>query len=408
LLERMWAVLNDGEASPMLLTGEAGAGKTWLARRFATELPAPWRAATVDLGAAMNARDLLNLIGHSLGISLGNRLGAARLACQDALEDEAAEGRSWLLVLDEVHRASASAWDEIRAIANGQARSAGFRAILILGRTPLARTVMTTGFGGLAPGLLVHLHLWPLDLDEARDLLGTDQFTDEEALEELHRDARGNPAMLLRLARRRSELRRPDARSLPQRPHGYGVAEIEPASAAAMPQITTSRRTDNPTSSQAAAELSPSSRAGIGPPLIPTKAPLRIEDGLVEVGWDGDLAAESDETGQESPSSAPVVDGEWPYREAPIQDHYAALQARAEQARNEAQQFALAEEARSPLGQEMLPDADKSFQDAASGAVAAQHQKPEPALPAASIRAEGQHEFAPYSQLFNRLRHSKS
>ena len=63
----------------------------------------------------------------------------------------------------------------------------------------------TRDFGGFAPDVGAHLHLPPLDLDEARELLaftGHDHDQADRVLEELHRDARGNPSGLLRLARR--------------------------------------------------------------------------------------------------------------------------------------------------------------------------------------------------------------
>src|SRR5437762_10366163 len=59
----------------------------------------------------------------------------------------------------------------------------------------------------LATRLSLHLHLMPLDLDEARELLklpGRAGHWADSALEALHRDALGNPARLLRLAEARS------------------------------------------------------------------------------------------------------------------------------------------------------------------------------------------------------------
>ena len=68
--------------------------------------------------------------------------------------------------------------------------------------------------------LRCHLHLPPLDLDEARELLefaGQDHIAADRALEELHRDARGNASGLLRLAQREAGAMAAHRRALPDR-----------------------------------------------------------------------------------------------------------------------------------------------------------------------------------------------
>ena len=406
-LKRLRALVGQSEIGPVLITGEAGSGKTWLARRFAGELPTGWRAVTVDLGAAMNALEFLRLIGNSLGVTVGSRLGAARLRCQAVIEDEAAEGRRWLLVIDEAHRAAPDVWDEIQVIVNRQGRPGGFGAIFILGRTALARAFSTTSLSGLAPGLLTHVHLLPLDLDELRDLLGGAELIDERALEELHRDAQGNAGMLLRLVRTRSDVWRPGpVVAAPHRLSRPAVQVLERSRPAGLKLPDVPEKDAERTSHPAAERVLEAPSEAVASALIPTKPPLRVEDGLVEVGWDGDLATEFDETGTEPVTSAPFVADERPYHEEPIVDHYAALQARAEQTRNQARLADLAEESgAAPAETEHAQGAEPD--EGTGGEELARRTSAESALPASGIRVEGQHEFAPYSQLFTRLRHSK-
>ena len=119
--------------------------------------PACWPLASrvaqrlhVDLTRAMTALDFLQLIGHSLGLPLAERLGAARARLHSVLHDDDVDGRRWLLVVDEAHRGSPVVWDEIQALVNQSGRPGGFAALVVLGDTDLARALATRGFGGFA------------------------------------------------------------------------------------------------------------------------------------------------------------------------------------------------------------------------------------------------------------------
>ncbi len=404
-LDRLEHAIAAGPTGPFLITGEAGAGKTWLARRLVHDLPACWRSVSVDLAMAMDGLELLRLIAHALGRSIKNRLGAARLQVHAALEDEAADGRRWLLVVDEAQRGSALAWDEIRAIINRMGQPGAFAAVAIVGRTELARVGSTLRQSACASALSVHVHLTPLDVDEASELLecgDCDDLEQRHALEELHRDSGGNPGVLLRLAQTHTG---------PWRSASTSGSRSVPAGPAQphQPSASPPRLTSNvPARDQRPAAAQPRSDERIVDvqssmlPLIPSRPPLRDEDGLVEVGWDGELEGELDATdGEGAPSGAGSSDDPV-FGEESIEDRYARLQAWMEQTRSQGRA------ALSPtldahhgmpaglVGPEELAEVE-STTEAESPADAARP----------AVRAEGQHEFAPYSQLFTRFRQSK-
>src|SRR5437588_22000 len=52
-LDRLWASFRGGLSAPVLITGEPGAGKSWLVRRFAEGLDAGWRSAEVEMTSAL-------------------------------------------------------------------------------------------------------------------------------------------------------------------------------------------------------------------------------------------------------------------------------------------------------------------------------------------------------------------
>jgi general secretion pathway protein A len=125
-----------------------------------------------------------------------------------------------------------------------------------------------------------------------------------------------------------------------------------------------------------------------------------VEEGLIEVGWDGNIEAEAATPDADAPlDQGPVV--QVPAADPPgeefVEDHYAALQAWTEWARNRSRtpsQTAVGASAGPPAAGE--PDHE----------VEAEREFSEGRSFVQGIRVESQHEHAPYSQLFTRLRQS--
>jgi len=408
-LERVRAAVENGQAGPVLITGEPGAGKTWQACRLAALLPDDWRTLFVDLARAMNALDFLRLVGHALGVTVTNRLGAARLLLRAVLQDEATDGRRWLLVVDEAHLGSAAVWDEIQAIVNQLGRPSGFAALLVLGQTELARALSTRSYSAFTSRLSLHVHLMPLDLDEARDLLGYPGRTSaalELAIEELHRDACGNPGKLLRLARLRPGLWQPGSdRDQRRQAHAQKRLPTTHLMRAGEPAVIAD---DEPVSDPAIGRERAAKARSDAAPLIPAKPPIRDEDGLVEVGWEGDMESELVQAGGVSTGPRPSLADDPSFNEELIEDRYAALQAWAEWTRSQGRSAGEKpttqsdQPGRSPprtVGPEEATGSDPAgpFDPPAAAG-------PPAAIPPAGVRAESQHEFAPYSHLFTRLR----
>ena len=126
------------------------------------------------------------------------------------------------------------------------------------------------------------------------------------------------------------------------------------------------------------------------PALVPSKPPLRDEEGLVEVGWEGDL--DDEVSAVEPPPGDPVrfASHDSPLYEELIEDHYAALQALSERTRSEARLTTNAPGA----------DTRETSAEIPAGSSVAPEQSPDGRSSAAAaagpggIRAEGQHELA--------------
>jgi general secretion pathway protein A len=307
------------------------------------------------------------------------------------------------LVVDEAHRGAPAVWEEIHALTNQLGRPGGFASLILVAATELIRDLRMRPLDAWVTRVRLHLHLMPLDLDEARELLrcwGRAGTVAEPALEELHRDALGNPGRLLALLE--------SQQGAPPPGRGEPVLRDREATASESPRLagSTDPRPLKPMAATPAATAMtvPSQEAGPArsPSLIPTKPPIRLEEGLVEVGWDGDLEAElmhadgSPTDRVDSPTD--VTDSHVEL----VEDRYAALQAWAEWTRNR-ERSPDAGSAAAPSG--TLDEAIRSAETTLGEGPAPPSVSSRAASPA-SIRAESPREFAPYSQLFTRLRQS--
>jgi type II secretory pathway predicted ATPase ExeA len=408
-LEQVRVALEEGHG-PVLVTGEPGAGKSWLAERVAALLPSAWSVATVDLASALGAIDFLRLVADPLGVAGGGGVADARLRLRAALADDAADGRRWLLVVDEAQRGSPAVWDEVQSIVHRLGRPGGFAALLLLGQTELLRELAGRRRSGFAASVILHVHLVPLDLDEARELLGFGDGASaavEAAVENLHRDARGNAGRMVRLIQSRPELvsatgERPrigagSGVAVRGTPPSFGLAVLsDPAEAPESPEDV-----PRPARLEQAAAAPPAGST----PLFPVKPPIRAEEGLVEVGWGGELESELEPDANTSLSAAADPARDSGVREELVEDRYAALQAWTEWTRNQARPVA-GGDASSPAPEETETEDSFDSESAGVGDAAAAVGSPG-SMASAGLRAEGQHEFAPYSQLFTRPRESK-
>jgi type II secretory pathway predicted ATPase ExeA len=340
---------------PVLLTGDAGVGKTWLWRHLGAGSPPSRRWLGVDLTPADTPADFYRLVGHGLGL-LEPEASTSRVGLVDFLAERSDAGDRPALVVEEAHNLSAAVWEEVRVLANRLGEAGGFAGLVLVGQTPLARRFATRPFAAIESRLAARVHLGPIDADEARELLtrlrpGRTWSLDE--VEALHRDAAGNPGRLLRRVGP-AEVDRPVKSPLP-RPIPGPAPEPPAPTAASVP---------SPISS-----LMGQSR----PPLI-------VEDHVIEVGW----SPESDPLGEDEGEAETT--GDPSTSEEEVRDHYAALQAWREWSENQARRGLAtpgpAIEPGAPVGPEPVTS---------------------PLANRPKIWADGEQSFAPFGQLFSRM-----
>lgn len=338
---------------PLLLSGEAGVGKTWLSERLASITPAEWRWLVVNVSPALDAFGFSSLLLNGFGLEAAPHLAGAQGLIADVLREASADGRRWGLTIEEAHNASPELYEEVRLLDNALGRDAGFSGILLVGQTVMERARATRSTRALEARLAARVHLRPLDLDEfaawTSRLPGVRALREDE-IEFFHRAVHGNPGRFLR--------------------------EIAPSLTLPGGVMETPVRETLPPGSRLAVAASGSSdeRPWDVPELVPSKPPLQVAEEMIEVGWDASTEpAPALESSSDDADPSPV--------EERIDDHYAALQAWNEWAQNQGREA----------------DAAPASPEVTDEAVAAE-------APNANVRAESEHNFAPYSQLFSRMR----
>ncbi|HEU5115109.1 MAG TPA: ATP-binding protein, partial [Isosphaeraceae bacterium] len=245
---------------PVLLTGEPGSGKTWLINQWIARTTTPsLRWVSVDMPPGASPVDLLTAVASALGLVVepGSTASSLRITLSRLFAEQAVDERRWGLVVDEAHLGNPEVLEELRILSNRMRQSEGFWAIVLVGQTALIRHLSAWPMRGLEARLSRRIHLGPIDADEARLLLGPAVSVLDA--ERRHRDSEGNPGRLLRLD---GPARRPLPWSAARR--ARLVADEAP------PQAEPKARAEKP---------APAS-------LLPSRPPLRVEDGVIEVGWD--------------------------------------------------------------------------------------------------------------------------
>ena len=336
-----------------LLSGDAGVGKTWTWRGMAqaSNLRESW--LVVDVTPGITTEGLYQRIVHLLGLSTAR---PAREMFLEWLDIRALEDAKTILVLEECQNASAAFLEEIRVLVNQLDLNTGFASIGLVGQTELLRRLNTKVFWPIASRITCKVHLRSLDTDDVGSylsMIAPERHWTASQVEAWQVVAAGNP----RLIRQR-------------------LSTLEPV-----------RRHSEPISNSPISIPSPSLVEAVPTPspamLGPSKPPIRLEAGVIEVGWSPDEEEASSSTAEES--------------EFAINDRYAALQAWNESSKAQAPSPPVTARtvvkvvAPPPPPLEEIDDPSEEVDDPSS---------PEPPW----VRTDDHHEHSPFSPMFTRLK----
>lgn len=222
--------LGSGGPNVLLLTGEAGIGKTSLAARFAAEVFGA--DASVLFGAAVEdallpAEPFLEAIGEHHALGAEHLIDLVRQRIEERSSD-----RPLLLVLDDFQWADGASFALLRRLARSEA--ARHLAVLVLYRTGAATDPKLAALlADLArDGRLTRVDLGPLSLPATSELLAElDPGGDLSGrAERVHADTGGNPLYVHELGRHLLET--PDGASVSERAGNRALGFSGPPKAA--------------------------------------------------------------------------------------------------------------------------------------------------------------------------------
>jgi type II secretory pathway predicted ATPase ExeA len=340
----------------VVLTGDPGVGKSMLRRALEAESPPSHWWVVIEVTPGTTSRNFYRSIARALRVEPE---GFERPELLEFLAERHLDNERWTLAIEEAQNLDAAMLEEVRVLANRLGEPDGPAAILLIGQTRLARRLEDRANAGLRSRVAGHVHLHRLDADEVGTLLRALHPKLEwpvGLVDRIHLTSRGLPAHVLELARFFEH--RPVLTTQPTEPE-------EPARQSAVE--SESRRS--------------------GPLVGPAKPPIRVEEGLIEVGWQPETGSGATEQIEDTEvDDLENVRPGLPDDEASerINDHYAALQAWHEWATNQGRQPEY-----SPVATSFPPPPA----EIESPALAANPL----------VWADEEHGYAPFGRLFTRL-----
>jgi general secretion pathway protein A len=206
----------------VLLTGNAGVGKTQVLRCFLRQLPKPCVVAVVG-GNHRHALALLQTVCTLYGLALPGPPASAKL-CMDALNafllSTHAQGRQALLIVDDAHRLSAGLLELLRLLTNLETSERKLLQIVLVGRSELRDRLAEPTMEQLAQRVTARHHMTGLSAQGVVNYVEhwtqaagrqTPLQLNRAALTRLHRLSSGAPLQINRLVDRALKLSSADS-----------------------------------------------------------------------------------------------------------------------------------------------------------------------------------------------------
>lgn len=158
----------------IIVTGDAGAGKTLLIERLRSQLNHDTYAVACLHTTLVSGDDLLRLVLGGFGVddSDANGAPAGKAALlrhfEDMLRGHHQAGRRCLLIVDEAQNLSPAALEELRLLSNFSANGRALLQIILMGQPQLRRLLAGPDLDPLRQRVLASYHLGPLTGAETR------------------------------------------------------------------------------------------------------------------------------------------------------------------------------------------------------------------------------------------------
>ncbi len=169
----------QGAGGFVVLTGEVGAGKTTLARRFLEEIPANCRVAYL-INPNVTTAELLQSICDEFGIPVTSSSrrddeapsNKSRVdAINTFLLSEYAEGRSCVVIVDEAQNLSPEVMEQLRLLTNLETNERKLLQIILIGQPELRELLARHDLRQVDQRVVARYHLASLDVQDTEHYL---------------------------------------------------------------------------------------------------------------------------------------------------------------------------------------------------------------------------------------------
>ena len=156
----------------VVLSGNAGTGKTTLLSRVLSRLPEHLIESSLILNPTLSASEFLEMVMLDFGITDVPASKAQRLwKLQKFLAQVHQQGKIALLVVDEAHKLSVEVMEEIRLLGNFEYASEKFLQIVLLGQCELDDLLNRQDLRQFKQRIALRLYLDPLEPSEVEDYI---------------------------------------------------------------------------------------------------------------------------------------------------------------------------------------------------------------------------------------------
>ncbi len=190
----------------LVLTGEAGTGKTTLVRKLLQSIAVTCAQFSVIVNPALSPSEFLESVLMDFGVADVPSSKAVRLAVFKKLLIRAyREGKTSVLVVDEAHVLTTELLEEIRLLSNFEMSDQKLLLVILVGQSELNGLLDQESLAQLKQRIAVRLGIAPLDAQEIRRYLqvrweragGQRPLPlSEEAIDLIERHSRGIPRLI--------------------------------------------------------------------------------------------------------------------------------------------------------------------------------------------------------------------
>ena len=163
-----------GRKGFMMMTGDAGTGKTTLVRKLLLSIPATCAQFSVVVNPALTRSEFLECVLMDFGEQDVPSSKALRLSLfQKLLLRAHGEGKTSVLVIDEAHLLTGELIEEVRLLSNIETSEQKLLQIILVGQNELNRVLNLESLRQVKQRIAIKMHIDPLVEPEIRRYLQT-------------------------------------------------------------------------------------------------------------------------------------------------------------------------------------------------------------------------------------------